>query len=103
MPRPRWQNSMCWNRASPKAGRCAMTLLLSLIGFFTSAFFLSRSYVIVLYLLAALVVAHYTDMRREDPGLPRFPLMNDLLLWPFLGVGAAIGLYVMVKVLLVIQ
>lgn len=81
----------------------AMTLLLSLVGFFTSAFFLSRSYVIVLYLLAALVVAHYTDMRREDPGLPRFSLMNDLLLWPFVGVGAAIGLYVMVKVLLVMQ
>lgn len=81
----------------------AMTLLLSLVGFFTSAFFLSRSYVVVLYLLAALVVAHYADMRREDPGLPRFALTSDLLLWPIVGVGAAIGLYVMVKVLLVMQ
>lgn len=80
-----------------------MTLLLSLVGFFTSAFFLSRSYVVVLYLLAALVVAHYADMRREDPGLPRFALTSDLLLWPIVGVGAAIGLYVMVKVLLVMQ
>lgn len=81
----------------------AMTLLLSLVGFFTSAFFLSRSYVVVLYLLAALVVAHYADMRREDPGLPRFALTSDLLLWPIVGIGAAIGLYVMVKVLLVMQ
>ncbi len=81
----------------------ALTLLLSLIGFFVSAFFLSRSYVIVLYLLAALVVAHYADMRREDPGLPRFPLTNDVLLWPAVGIAGAIGLYVMVKVLLVMQ
>ena len=81
----------------------AMTLLLSLIGFFACAFFLSRSYVIVLYLLAALVVAHYADMRREDPALPRFALTHDLLLWPIVGVGGAIGLYAMVKVLLVMQ
>lgn len=81
----------------------AMTLLLSLVGFFTCAFFLSRSYVIVLYLLAALVVAHYVDMRRDDPGLPGFALADDLLLWPIVGVAGAVGLYAMVKVLLVMQ
>jgi O-antigen ligase len=81
----------------------AMTLLLSLIGFFVSAFFLSRSYVIVLYLLAALVVAHYADMRREDPSLHRFNLSEDILFLPMVGVGGAIFLYVMVKVLLVMQ
>lgn len=81
----------------------AMTLLLSLIGFFTSAFFLSRSYVIILYLLAALVVAHYTEMCRDDPGLPRFSFSKDALLWPVVGLGSAIFLYVTVKVLLVMQ
>jgi O-antigen ligase len=81
----------------------AMTLLLSLVGFFTCAFFLSRSYVIVLYLLAALVVAHYVDMRRDDPALPGFAFADDLLLWPIVGVAGAVGLYVMVKVLLVMQ
>lgn len=81
----------------------AMTLLLSLIGFFTAAFFLSRSYVIILYLLAAVVVAHYADLRRDEPDLPRFPLGNDILLWPVAGVGSAIFLYIVVKVLLVMQ
>ncbi len=81
----------------------AMTLLLSLVGFFTSAFFLSRSYIIILYLLAALVVAHYTDMARDDPDLPRFSFANDALLWPVIGVGAAIFLYIMIKILLVME
>ena len=81
----------------------AMALLLSLAGFFTCAFFLSRSYVVILYLLAALVVAHYTDMRRDDPELPHFTLSRDLLAWPFVGLGAAVALYVVVKVLLVMQ
>ncbi len=79
----------------------AMTLLLSLVGFFVSAFFLSRSYIIVLYLLAALVVAHYADMRREDPALPRFKLGNDIVLMPAIGVGSVVALYVLVKILLV--
>lgn len=81
----------------------AMTLLLSLIGFFIAAFFLSRSYVIILYLLTALVVAHYADIRRDDPELPRFQLGDDALLWPVVGLGSAIFLYVVVKVLLVMQ
>lgn len=81
----------------------AMTLLLSLIGFFIAAFFLSRSYVIILYLLTALVVAHYVDIRRDDPELPRFQLGDDALLWPAVGLGSAIFLYVVVKVLLVMQ
>ena len=81
----------------------AMTLLLSLIGFFIAAFFLSRSYVIILYLLTALVVAHYVDIRRDDPELPRFKLGDDALLWPSVGLGSAIFLYVVVKVLLVMQ
>lgn len=81
----------------------SMTLLLSLVGFFTASFFLSRSYVVVLYLLSALVLAQYEDQRREDPGLPAFSLGDDVLLWPAVGVGAALGLYVLVKVLLVMQ
>jgi putative inorganic carbon (hco3(-)) transporter len=81
----------------------AMTLLLSLIGFFFAAFFLSRSYVIILYLLTALVVAHYADIRRDDPELPRFQLGDDALLLPVVGFGSAIFLYIVVKVLLVMQ
>jgi O-antigen ligase len=78
----------------------ALTLLLSLCGFFTAAFFLSRSYLVILYLLAALVVAHYTGMRQRNPGLPAFNLQHDLIRWPIWAVGGAVGLYIMVKVLL---
>jgi putative inorganic carbon (HCO3(-)) transporter len=78
----------------------ALTLLLSLCGFFTAAFFLSRSYLVILYLLAALVVAHYTGMRQRNPGLPAFNLQHDLIRWPVWAVGGAVGLYILVKVLL---
>ena len=78
----------------------ALTLLLSLYGFFTAAFFLSRSYLVILYLLAALVVAHYTGMRRRNPELAAFGLQYDLLRWPLLSVASVVGLYVLVKVLL---
>ena len=78
-----------------------MALLLSLVAFFVAAFFLSRSYVIVLYLLAALVVGHYQELRRRWPSLPVFRLARDLWLWPAIAVAAVISLYVIVKVLLV--
>lgn len=79
----------------------ALTLLLALCGFFVSAFFLSRSYVVILYLLAALVVAHYVGMRRRYPSLlPGFALSHDLLRWPVWSVMGVLGLYLTVKVLL---
>ena len=78
----------------------ALTLLLSLTGFFTCAFFLSRSYVVVLYLLAAMVVAHYGTMQSRAPDLPRFRVERDLLLWPALALAGVVGLYVLVKILL---
>ncbi len=90
--------------ARVKEGRAiSMALLLSLIGFFVAAFFLSRSYVIILYLLTAMVVAHYADIRRDDPSLPHFVLADDALLWPVVGLGSAIFLYIVVKILLVTQ
>ncbi|GAB2506803.1 hypothetical protein GCM10027084_21720 [Pseudoxanthomonas sangjuensis] len=77
-----------------------LTLLMSLSGFFTAAFFLSRSYVVILYLLVAIVVAHYTRLRRQYPSLPVFSLEQDLLRWPIYAVIGAVVLYVLVKVLL---
>ena len=79
------------------------SLLLSLSGFFTSAFFLSRSYVVILYILMALVVANYTRLRREYPSLPIFSLEKDMLRWPVYGVVGVIAIYVMVKVLLAVS
>jgi O-antigen ligase len=79
----------------------AMTLLLAQVGFYTATFFLSRSYVILLYLLAALVLGYYLGARQRYPGLPRFELSRDLLRWPVAAVGSIIGLYLLVKILLV--
>lgn len=78
----------------------ATALLLSLIGFFVCAFFLSRSYVIILYLLAGLVVGHYLELSRRWP-LPVFRLGRDLWLWPVVACVGVVALYVTVKVLLV--
>ena len=79
-----------------------LSLLLSLSGFFTSAFFLSRSYVVILYVLVALVVANYSRLRKEYPSLPEFSLARDMLRWLVYGVIGVIGTIVMVKVLLAV-
>ncbi|MGB2788886.1 MAG: O-antigen ligase family protein, partial [Dokdonella sp.] len=79
----------------------ALTLLLCQTGFFTAAFFLSRSYVILLYLLAALVLGFYSGARQRYPDLPRFELTHDLLRWPMRSLASIVGLYLLVKILLV--
>lgn len=80
--------------------KITLTLLIALTGFFTAAFFLSRSYVILLYLLAALVVAHFTAVRERFPDVEPFSLKGNLLRWPVIAAVATVGLYLMVKVLL---
>lgn len=81
--------------------RIALTLFVSLAGFFTCAFFLSRSYLILPYLLAAMAVAHYACMRRNAPDLPMFTLGRDFLRWPIVVAVAIVGFFVLVKILLV--
>lgn len=76
------------------------SLLLSLCGFFTAAFFLSRAYVVILYVLVAMVVANYTRLRAEYPSLPVFSLDRDLLRWPIYAMIGVVFIFVMVKVLL---
>jgi putative inorganic carbon (HCO3(-)) transporter len=80
--------------------RITLALLVALVGFFTAAFFLSRSYVILLYLLAALVVAHFSVVRDRNPDLPGFALSAHLVRWPVIAVAGVVALYVVVKVLL---
>lgn len=78
----------------------ALALLLSLCGLFAAAFFLSRSYMIVLYLIAALVTGYYIGARQRFPGLPAFSLSNDWWRWVPATMGSIVGLYVLVAVLL---
>lgn len=79
----------------------ALTLLLAQAGFLAAAFFLSRSYVILLYLLAGLVVGWYTGARSRWDGLPRFELSRDLVRWPAIAVASIVAFYIVVKILLV--
>jgi O-antigen ligase len=77
-----------------------LTLLVALIGFFVAAFFLSRSYVIILYLVAALVVGNYTVARGRFPTLPVFSVREHALRWMAVSAIAIVVLYVLVRVLL---
>ena len=80
----------------------AKALALSFCGLLVTAFFLSRSYVILPYLLIALVTAHYAGMRTRYPDMARYQLHNDVLRWPLWSLLAVFGLYLAVKTLLAI-
>lgn len=78
----------------------AMTLFLAQCAFFFAAFFLSRGYIVLLYLLAALVTGHYTGTRARFPSLPAFRLINGAMGWGIASAVAIVVLYVVVRVLL---
>jgi hypothetical protein len=78
----------------------ALTLLLSLCGLFAAAFFLSRSYMVVLYLVAAMVAGHYVGARQRWPELPTFRLSEGGCRWWPTGACGVFALFVLVAVLL---
>jgi O-antigen ligase len=78
----------------------AFTLLLCLCGMFAAAFFLSRSYIILVYLLAAIVVGAYVGCQRRFEDLPRLTLAEGWWRWPPIAMASIGGLYVIVKILL---
>ncbi|QWT21705.1 O-antigen ligase family protein [Bacillus sp. NP157] len=78
----------------------ALTLLLSLCGLFAAAFFLSRSYMVVLYLIAAMVAGHYVGAKQRWPELRAFHLSTDGWRWVPAAFCSVAGLFVLVAVLL---
>jgi putative inorganic carbon (HCO3(-)) transporter len=78
----------------------ATTLLVSLSGFFACAFFLSRSYMILVYLMVALVTGWYMGAQQRWPTLPTFRLGKDWVRWAMIAMGGVVALYIVVKVLL---
>ncbi|HJT99194.1 MAG TPA: O-antigen polymerase, partial [Rhodanobacteraceae bacterium] len=78
----------------------AITLLLTLCGLFAAAFFLSRSYTIVLYMITALTVGNYVGARERYPSLPVFALTRDIARIPMYGIAGVIALYAVTRVLL---
>lgn len=81
----------------------AMALLLAQVGLFAAAFFLSRTYVVVLYLLEAVVVGFYFVARNNYPDLREFRLRQNWWHWPLLAVASVAALFVIVRVLLVLS
>ncbi|MGY1457200.1 O-antigen ligase family protein [Luteimonas sp. A534] len=81
--------------------RMAMTMLIAMVGFFACAFFLSRSYVILLYILLGLVTGWYGGAQERWAGLPVFDVKRDWVKWCVLSVASAVALWVLVKVLFV--
>ncbi|TWT17244.1 O-antigen ligase family protein [Luteimonas marina] len=82
--------------------RMAMTLLIAQVGFFACAFFLSRSYVILLYILLGLVTGWYGGAQERWAGLPVFSVQHDWLKWCVISMASIVGLWLTVKVLFVL-
>src|ERR1700748_1997039 len=70
----------------------ALTLLLSLCGMFMCAFFLSRSYMIVLYVVLAIVTGFYLGVRQRVEGLPTFSMSESGARWIPAAIGSIAGL-----------
>ncbi len=80
--------------------RMALALLLSLCGLFAAAFFLSRSYMVVMYLIAAMVVGYYMSARQRFPGLRLLTLADGGWRWFPAAAGSIAGFFLLVAVLL---
>jgi len=78
----------------------ALTLLLSLCGMFAAAFFLSRSYTVVMYLLIALVAGDFVRVRASVPGMRGFSLVAGGWWWVPVALGSIAFLGVTVIVLM---
>jgi len=85
-----------WNTERPMA----LTLLLSLCGMFVCAFFLSRSYMIVLYVVLAIVTGFYVGARERIGGMPSFSMTESGMRWIPAAIGSIAGLFVLVNILL---
>ncbi len=78
----------------------ALTLACSLAGSLVAAFFLSRSYVLILYLLIALIVAVYQLVRRHWPGFAPVRATDMLGRLVVLELASIVFLFLLTRVLL---
>lgn len=84
----------------PAEQSIARTLLLSLCGLFSAAFFLSRSYTVILYLTLAIVVGAEAGTRRRVPGLRELRLSSYWWVWIPVALASIAFFFVLVAVLL---
>ncbi|HEY9541504.1 MAG TPA: O-antigen ligase family protein [Luteimonas sp.] len=82
--------------------KMAMTLLIMQVGFYTCAFFLSRSYVILLYIMLGLVTGWYAGAQERWAGLTTFRVQSDWFKWCVASAASTVGLWLIVKVLFIL-
>ena len=80
--------------------RSALTLWYGYLGGLVSAFFLSRSYVVILYLHVALIVAVHQLARRHYPGLAPVTLGQRPGRMLGMALGTVFGMWILTRVLL---
>lgn len=78
----------------------ARTLWYGYCGGLAAAFFLSRSYVVILYLHIALIVAVFQMARVERPDFPALPMKPLVVRLALLSVCSIFGLWLLTRVLL---
>jgi putative inorganic carbon (hco3(-)) transporter len=81
----------------------ASTLAYSMIGAMCAAFFLSRTYVVFLYLLVALVVAMYQMARQNWPQMAPVRVADMVGRLIFIEVASMVFLWVLTRILLVVS
>ncbi len=80
----------------------ANVIFFTFVGFATSAFFLSRTYNVVLFILCAMAAGHYLGVRLRTPGLPAYGFFSRLGLWITLSLVSIIALYLITKILMIL-
>ena len=86
----------------PSYSKISRTYFYSLAGFLFTAFFLSRSYSVLLFMLCALCVALYQTVRAKWPGFAPITFTKIAGLTLVVEVGSIAFMYVLVKILLML-
>ncbi len=89
------------NQEAALIKQLGQTMFYSLVGFCVAAFFLSRSYNLLFYVLCGLATGLYIGARAVDPSLPKYSLVADLPKWVGATVLAVMSLYLMVRILII--
>ncbi|MFN3712166.1 MAG: O-antigen ligase family protein [Alcanivoracaceae bacterium] len=75
-------------------------ILYSMVAFLSASFFLSRSYIVVLYILCGMAVAYFHKVQRMDPDVVAVTARSLTLFIVLLLPVSVIGLWLMVRILL---
>jgi O-antigen ligase len=80
----------------------AWTLFLSITGYIISAFFLSRSYNIYLYILFGLVAGFHIAVRNEFSAISKVHFSDQALYYILITISSVIAIYLLTKILLML-